>query len=246
MSAATDCPRWSPSMARAARARAPSAAPWPSRVGWHLLDSGALYRLVALAGVPGRDPARGPPPATPRLATTHAGALRQRAPDGAEQVSLAGRDVTAEIRSEDRRAGGLPGGRLAGGACGAPGAPAGLRRTPRAWWPMAAIWAPWSSPGAHLKIFLTASPEERALRRHKQLKDKGSDVSLPALSREIAERDCEGSDPSGRTLEARARCLRDRLDRTVGRGGGGTGAGAGSRSSACGAIAARRDTHGRF
>jgi cytidylate kinase len=42
---------------------------------------------------------------------------------------------------------------------------------------------------APLKIFLTATPEERALRRHKQLKDKGSDVSLPALSREIAERD---------------------------------------------------------
>lgn len=44
-------------------------------------------------------------------------------------------------------------------------------------------------PGADLKIFLTASTQERALRRHKQLKDKGSDVSLPALSREIAERD---------------------------------------------------------
>ncbi len=44
-------------------------------------------------------------------------------------------------------------------------------------------------PEADLKIFLTASPEERALRRYKQLKDKGSDVSLPALSREIAERD---------------------------------------------------------
>src|SRR2546430_13473074 len=42
---------------------------------------------------------------------------------------------------------------------------------------------------SRLKIFLTATPEERALRRHKQLKDKGSDVSLPALSREIAERD---------------------------------------------------------
>ena len=44
-------------------------------------------------------------------------------------------------------------------------------------------------PQADLKIFLTATLEERALRRHKQLKDKGSDVSLPALSREIAERD---------------------------------------------------------
>jgi cytidylate kinase len=44
-------------------------------------------------------------------------------------------------------------------------------------------------PEALLKIFLTATAEERALRRHKQLKDKGSDVSLAGLSREIAERD---------------------------------------------------------
>jgi cytidylate kinase len=44
-------------------------------------------------------------------------------------------------------------------------------------------------PSAPLKIFLTATPEERALRRYKQLKDKGSAVNLAALSREIAERD---------------------------------------------------------
>ena len=44
-------------------------------------------------------------------------------------------------------------------------------------------------PGAQLKIYLTASADERARRRHKQLKDKGSAVSLAALSREIAERD---------------------------------------------------------
>jgi CMP/dCMP kinase len=44
-------------------------------------------------------------------------------------------------------------------------------------------------PSAALKIFLTASADERARRRHNQLKDKGSGVSLAALSREIAERD---------------------------------------------------------
>jgi cytidylate kinase len=42
---------------------------------------------------------------------------------------------------------------------------------------------------AGLKIFLTASPEVRALRRYKQLKEKGMSVSLAALSAEIAERD---------------------------------------------------------
>ena len=44
-------------------------------------------------------------------------------------------------------------------------------------------------PDAALKVFLTATPEERAERRHNQLKEKGINVSLPALSREIAERD---------------------------------------------------------
>ena len=44
-------------------------------------------------------------------------------------------------------------------------------------------------PAAELKIFLTASPEERARRRYNQLKDKGLSVSLADLSRDIAERD---------------------------------------------------------
>ena len=44
-------------------------------------------------------------------------------------------------------------------------------------------------PSAGLKIFLTASVEERARRRYKQLKDKGMDVSLRALSRDMEERD---------------------------------------------------------
>ena len=44
-------------------------------------------------------------------------------------------------------------------------------------------------PDAPLKIFLTASAEERASRRYKQLKGKGFDVSLAALSQELAERD---------------------------------------------------------
>jgi cytidylate kinase len=44
-------------------------------------------------------------------------------------------------------------------------------------------------PDALLKVFLTASPEQRALRRHKQLIEKGIDVSLRDLSQGIAERD---------------------------------------------------------
>ena len=44
-------------------------------------------------------------------------------------------------------------------------------------------------PEARLKVFLTADPHERAERRYKQLREKGIDVSLAALSREIVERD---------------------------------------------------------
>jgi cytidylate kinase len=51
-------------------------------------------------------------------------------------------------------------------------------------------------PDAEVKVFLIATPEERAKRRHKQLKDKGIDVSLPALSRDIEDRDRRDSERS--------------------------------------------------
>ena len=44
-------------------------------------------------------------------------------------------------------------------------------------------------PSATLKVFLTASSDERIVRRYKQLKEKGIDVSLPDLSWDIAQRD---------------------------------------------------------
>jgi cytidylate kinase len=48
-------------------------------------------------------------------------------------------------------------------------------------------------PGAPLKIYLTASAEERARRRHKQLKEKGLTVNIADLSQEIRERDLRDS-----------------------------------------------------
>ncbi len=57
-------------------------------------------------------------------------------------------------------------------------------------------------PDASLKVFLTASAEERAKRRYKQLKDKGIDVSLPALSRDIEDRDRRDSERSVAPLRA--------------------------------------------
>ena len=155
-------------------------------VGWHLLDSGALYRLVALAGTRAGLP-EGDAPAHAALAANMDVAFGAAA-DGSERVWLAGRDVTADIRTEEA-------GRGASRVAAWPQVRQALLARQRAFAGPPGLVADGRDmgtvvfPGARLKIFLTATPQERALRRHKQLKDKGSDVSLPALSREIAERD---------------------------------------------------------
>lgn len=156
------------------------------RLGWHLLDSGALYRLVALAArQTGLDPEDQPAHAAiakaldVRFTSTAA---------GDEQIWLKGQDVTAEIRTE--RAGDD-----ASRVAVMPGVRAALVDRQRAFAQPPGLVADGRDmgtvifPTARVKIFLTASAEERARRRHKQLKDKGLDVSLAALSREIAERD---------------------------------------------------------
>jgi len=155
-------------------------------VGWHLLDSGALYRLVAVAGAlagVAQDDAAGHAGLAARMAVDFgAGA------DEEERILLDGRDVTAQVRSE---AAGQGASRVAAW----PQVRQALLARQRAFARPPGLIADGRDmgtvifPGADLKIFLTASTQERALRRHKQLKDKGSDVSLPALSREIAERD---------------------------------------------------------
>lgn len=157
-----------------------------SYAGWHLLDSGALYRLVALAGMRhGLD--RGDVDGHARLAGTMQVGFGAAAA-GAEQVSLDGEDVTAAIRSEQCSLG------ASRVAAWAPVREALLARQ-RAFAQPPGLVADGRDmgtvvfPDARLKVFLTASAAERALRRHNQLKDKGVSVSLAALSREIAERD---------------------------------------------------------
>jgi len=157
-----------------------------ARLGWHLLDSGALYRLVALAGAEAGlamdDRAR------------HAELARGldcrfgTADDGSERVWLAGRDVTAGLRSESSGAG-------ASRVAAWPEVRAALLQRQRAHAQAPGLVADGRDmgtvvfPAAPLKIFLVASSEERAKRRYNQLKDKDSGVSLAALSREIAARD---------------------------------------------------------
>ena len=156
------------------------------RVGWHLLDSGALYRLVALSGRK-RSLKSDDIDGHARIA----GSMDVRfdvAPDGGEAVILAGEEVTSQIRSEEA-------GQGASRVAAWPPVRSALLDRQRAFATGPGLVADGRDmgtvvfPTADLKIFLTASPAERALRRYKQLKDKGSDVSLPALSREITERD---------------------------------------------------------
>ncbi len=158
--------------------------------GWHLLDSGALYRLVALAGMKS---ALSPDDISGHASLASSMQISFGArPDGGELVSLGGRDVTLEVRSETA-------GQGASRVAAWPEVRTALLGRQRAFWLPPALVADGRDmgtvvfPQATLKIFLTASPVERALRRYKQLKDKGSDVSLPALSREIAERDLRDS-----------------------------------------------------
>ncbi len=150
-------------------------------LGFHYLDSGSLYRLVALSALrslTGLDD-------KPRLATL-AGALAVRFE--AAEIFLGGERVTEAIRTEEcslaaSRVAAWPGVRQAllsrqHAFCRPPGLVAEGRD-------MGSV----VFPDAALKIFLTASPEARAERRHKQLNDKGIAATLPGLLQDLRERD---------------------------------------------------------
>jgi cytidylate kinase len=156
------------------------------RLGWHLLDSGALYRLVALAGtslgLPGDDEA-----GHAAIAST-LDARFETDPGGNERVLLGGRDVTLELRTETA-------GAAASRVASMPLVRRALLGRQRGYAQPPGLVADGRDmgtvvfPGAPLKVYLTASAEERALRRHKQLKGKGLTANLADLSQEIQERD---------------------------------------------------------
>ncbi len=164
-----------------------------SALGYHLLDSGALYRLTAIAAqqaaVPLDDVA---------ALTDIASALDiefDSHADGSERILLSGQDVTLEVRKEST-------GKGASTVAVIPSVRDALLQRQRAFQKAPGLVADGRDMGTHvfpsatLKIFLTASAEERARRRHKQLKDKGMDVSLAALSRDIEDRDRRDSERS--------------------------------------------------
>ena len=155
-------------------------------LGWHFLDSGALYRVVGQAclmeGVSWDDHR-----AVARIAR-HLDVSFRTAPSGEVLVACKGIDVSREIRTEE-------GGRGASTVAVIPEVREALLARQREFRRAPGLVADGRDmgtvvfPSAPLKIFLTASARERAERRYKQLIAKGESVSLPRLLEDIEERD---------------------------------------------------------
>ena len=155
-------------------------------LGFRLLDSGALYRLVALAG---RRAGIGLEDGVRLGVLAHGFDIAfGSGPKGEEIVWLDGQDVTRDIRTEEA-------GNDASKVAALPAVRAALLERQRCFAAPPGLVADGRDmgtvvfPAARVKIFLTASPAERAQRRYKQLKEKGLAATLAALSLEIAERD---------------------------------------------------------
>ncbi|MFT3930818.1 MAG: (d)CMP kinase [Spongiibacteraceae bacterium] len=161
-------------------------------LGWHLLDSGALYRIVGLVAVEkGVD-----------LDDEHGLALiaqhldiefRAGAAGEPAAVLLGGRDISSDVRSEHA-------GYLASRVAVFPAVRAALLQRQRDFARKPGLVADGRDMGTHvfvdapLKLFLTASAEERAQRRYKQLINKGESVTLAALLEDIRQRDKRDSE----------------------------------------------------
>ena len=162
-------------------------------LGWHLLDSGALYRLVGVASSKQGVSIESPGELAELARRMHVRFGSDES--GNEQIWLDGEEVSAQIRTEKA-------GERASIVASIPSVREALLAFQRDFRQPPGLVADGRDMGtqvfadAELKIFLTASAEERAKRRHKQLKDKGIDVSLAALSRDIEDRDRRDSERS--------------------------------------------------
>ncbi len=155
-------------------------------LGWHYLDSGSLYRLLAFAALQ-EGIALDDEPALVALAGRLPAACQLPEP-GKPAVLLNGADVSGELRTE---AAGAAASRIAA----LPGVRAALldwqhrcRRLPG----LVADGRDMGTvvfPDANLKLFLTASPRVRAERRYNQLKNMGNEADLERLVEEVEARD---------------------------------------------------------
>jgi CMP/dCMP kinase len=153
------------------------------RLGWHFLDSGALYRVLALAAA--RHSVAFDNHEALAVLAGHLDVVFKHEP---QEILLEGQIVTLAIRTEE----------CGGGASQVAAIPAvrtALLERQRAFLEAPGLVADGRDmgtvifPEADLKIFLEASPLERAKRRQAQLKQQGIDVSLDGLFAEIEKRD---------------------------------------------------------
>ncbi|GAB3340041.1 (d)CMP kinase [Chromohalobacter beijerinckii] len=155
------------------------------RLGWHLLDSGALYRLTALAALK-----HGLALDDEAALATCAETLDVRfvACDGETRIELEGRDVSGDIRTEKV-------GDVASQVASLPRVRDALLTRQRDFRDLPGLVADGRDmgtvvfPHAPLKVYLTASAEERARRRYEQLLNAGRDANLTSLLEEIKARD---------------------------------------------------------
>jgi cytidylate kinase len=161
-------------------------------LGWRMLDSGALYRLlghaVALAKIDFKD--------DNKVMTL---AKKLNVSFDGENIYLDGADVSAEIRTETA-------GNNASKVAVIPAVRDALLRWQRDYAAPPGLVADGRDmgttvfPHAGVKIFLTAGAAERAQRRYKQLKEKGLPANLAALTAEIGERDARDRSRSASPL----------------------------------------------
>jgi len=169
------------------------------RLGWNMLDSGAIYRVLGLAAERAGITAQ----QASRLAALARGLDLSFQ---AEKVLLENEDVSHLIRTETA-------GNAASKVAAVPEARAALLDWQRAYAKAPGLVADGRDmgtvvfPDAEIKVFLTASAEERALRRYKQLKEKGLDANLESLVVEIQERDDRDQNRSVAPLIAPAAAL---------------------------------------
>jgi CMP/dCMP kinase len=157
-----------------------------TRLGWKFLDSGALYRVLALAGQ--KHSVVLDNEKSLEVLAEHLDVQFIAQENNPSQIILEGEDVTEIIRTEKI-------GNAASIVAALPAVRAALLSRQRAFRDAPGLVADGRDmgtvvfPDAELKIFLIASPEERALRRYNQLKERGISVTLGDLIEELRERD---------------------------------------------------------
>jgi len=156
------------------------------QLGWHLLDSGAIYRVLAVAAQHHNISVEDEQSLLPVAANLDV--QFQTCNEGEGKVILEGEDVSNAIRTEEI-------GALASKVAAFPRVREALLRRQRAFKVGPGLVADGRDMGtivfvdAPVKVFLTASAEERAQRRFNQLKEKGFDVKMTRLLDDIRLRD---------------------------------------------------------